>query len=245
MNNDSKTELINRVSELFVEDEDFYKKNETELKDAAMIRAQYQEEIKEYLKSNQLQDQLERAVHLISQPHFDVLTEPEYKMLLSELTKITEDKLTHPTPEILALLNDKKNGVVPFQKIFGVSTECLLTIYKLGYYFFEMKQYDNATDIFTFLIALNPTVADFCTALGLCYQQNEKWQEALTFFTLASNLNTDHIAAQISAINCYRRFGNMEGARIHFQAIENICKQRPEIAGPWKDIIEFLRVQLQ
>lgn len=201
-------------------------------------------DLKETLKTENLQNQLERAISIISQPHFDILTQSEDAEMQSNLLKISEDKITHPSPEVQELLKNK-DIVVPFQRIFGLTNNALFSIYKIGFYYFQNQKYEEATDIFTFLVALNPTVADFCTALGLCLQQKEKWDEALTFFTLASNLNADHIAAHISAINCYTKFGNKEGARIHLNAIENICSQRPEVAAPWKEIIEFYKSQIQ
>lgn len=242
--NDNKSDLIDRVAESLVENEESYQREATELKDASMIRTQRKEEIKEFLESGILQNQLSRAFNLLSQPAFDVLSKEESEQLQNDLAKITEDKLTNPSPEITERLRKDPNQIIPYQVFFGITDSSLLVIYKVGYNYFQGDKWDDALDIFTFLMTLNPMVADFCTALGLCYQQKDQWQEALSYFTLASELNADNIASHVAAICCYQRFGNKEGARLHLEKIESIFDTHPEMAPPWIRTVEFFKNQL-
>lgn len=236
--------IIEKMAERCVGDESLFEDQANSFKTAAMIREQRKREVVEYLESEALQKALLRAVNLLLSPESErVLSDEEMEDLQENLAKITADKLLNPSDEIKELIDKNQEEVIPYQQIFGLSNDSLLTIYKLGYHYFQNQNIDEAIDIFILLTTLNSTVADFYYALGLCYQQKQQWPDAVACFTFASYLNPAHVGARISLIECYQQLKDDTKASVYIDEVSRLQEECPEKVEPWLEIFQSLKNQ--
>lgn len=244
MDETEKTQLIEKIVDANIPDEAFYEDQASSFKSAAMIRQQIKNELVEFLESDALQESLLRAVELLLSDESGVfLTDQEQDELEQNLSKITEDKLMNPSDEIRKIAEEQHDIFISYQKIFDLSNDSLLIIYKLGHHYFQNQNIDEAIDIFTLLETLNPLVADFNYALGLCYQQKEQWLDAVTFLTLACNIDPSHVGARISLIECHQQLKNDQEVSKCIDEIKHIQEAEPEKVEPWLEVYESLKDQ--
>ena len=90
------------------------------------------------------------------------------------------------------------NGDVTFQDFFNLSDDVLLAWANQGYFFYNQGKYTEAATIFEGLVALNPNVAYYHTALGSILEAQEKYDEALEEFNTALKTDAKDICAMVN-----------------------------------------------
>lgn len=244
MDETEKTQLIEKIVDSTLPDESFYEDQANSFKTAAIIRAQKRQEMIDFLESEELQDSLSRAIKLLLSNEVQVLlTDEEEQELQENLSKISEDRLLNLPDKVKEGVDKSQNEAISYQKIFDISSDSLSIIYKVGHHYFQNGYIEQALDIFTLLETLNPSVADFNYALGLCYQQKEQWVDAVPFFIIASHLDPSHVGARISLIECHKQLGHDQEVSNYFNEIDRIQKSEPEKVKPWLDVYISLKNQ--
>lgn len=235
----SNNQVLEEIAESLLEPEEFYNNPLSPLSDPQIKRQQEKLKIIEFLSSGELPRQMNRALELIDEKAENILSGEQLDAFRNNLSEIKEDKFKNPSPEVLSKMNDASSNL-SYQEIFGISDESLKMIYNIGYLFFQDNEINEAIDIFTFLLILNPSIADFSYSLGLCYQQQGKWIDALSLSLLATHLNANHIAAHISAAECAKQIHDIPLYNSHVEELHRLKDSHPDEFQLWEGIVELL-----
>lgn len=108
---------------------------------------------------------------------------------------------------------DEPSSPLSLAQQLGISHNTLKTIYEIGNQLFIHKQYDEALNLFQAFVHLNNASYEAWVALGICFQQKEKWYHAINAYTMASLLSPAEILPYLYSCECFIALNNYEQAK--------------------------------
>lgn len=102
---------------------------------------------------------------------------------------------------------------VPFQNLFGITNEQMLSFYDVGLALDKEKHLADAADVFYLLCALNAQVESFWIALGYVEWKLEHYENALLAYTTAMLRNEDNFETQLNVAQCMAKLGHIGEAK--------------------------------
>lgn len=235
---DDREDFFEKIADGELPPEEHFIPLATPLKSAAQLREDYKQDLMVSLKSDDFKNSIKRAISVIAESHFDILTPEEVAEMGESFAKVTDDKINNPSSEIT---ETKPDEFISYQKLFGISDQTLTSIYKIAHDLAKKEKFDEAIDIFSFLMMLNPQIEDFTYGLGLCYQLKEDWSHALSYLNLACEANPNSVGAHVSSVECCKKLGDAQNVQIHLEAIEKIQKEEPQAVENWENVIESIK----
>jgi DnaJ homolog subfamily C member 7 len=109
------------------------------------------------------------------------------------------------------------------------------TLKNLGNEAFKAQKYEEAIDLYSQSIGLNPGESSYYSNRGLGYLRLKKYRESLNDCLKALDLNGDNIKAMLHASKCYINYGELN------QAFDLLTKARTTKPGD-QDILETLNL---
>lgn len=125
------------------------------------------------------------------------------------------------------LLVDGKPDMKPtdtFQSLLHLSNETLLWIYKIGHDCSQKEEKQDAVALFQLLTVLNPLVADYWVAYGICLRAIHQEMEALYAFSIATFMNPEQPSARYNAAEIFLDQKQTQEATAELEALEKIIQ---------------------
>lgn len=82
------------------------------------------------------------------------------------------------------------------------SEDVMLAFYQMGVRLYQNAQYEEGINAFIFLTHLSPEIQSFWTALGLCYEKNLEFVEAINCYEKAIHTDPTDFSPFYSLIRC-------------------------------------------
>ncbi len=123
-----------------------------------------------------------------------------------------------------------KEGMI-MQKELQISDGDMTHCYEIGQQLFARHNFKDAADVFLVLSALNPTVASFWKALGLCEEQNKSYDTAVMAYAIALLYNENDPFPIINSALCLKHIKEIDKAR---ELLHNAIQQyqnKPEFTA--------------
>lgn len=99
-----------------------------------------------------------------------------------------------------------KKGIL-FQEAFGFSEEQMREFYHFARRLCEEERFQDASDVFLVLTALNPYVCHFWLGLGLCDKIAQNYDVALFDYSMAVAVDRENPYPYYNIADCYKRLG--------------------------------------
>lgn len=115
-----------------------------------------------------------------------------------ELEPFRKENKTVTEKQLALLLKSGK----PLQEMCGYTSDMMTGIYQMGLDLYRSKDFNLCTDIYTFMISLNPYICWFWQMLGKCFHMQERYLEALYAFEVAINCNIYNFEGYLDAVRC-------------------------------------------
>ena len=125
----------------------------------------------------------------------------------SKLTK--DEKIEHAK----LLVKIFEGGMSP-KEAMAIKDEDLASMYSFGYSLANAGKYKEAREMFKYLYMLEPTRADFATALGVCHHQLKDYEYAANAYMVAFALNFEDPVPLFYAYDCFLNLNDTLGASI-------------------------------
>ncbi len=117
------------------------------------------------------------------------------------------------------------------QKELQISDGDMTHCYEIGQQLFAHHNFRDAADVFLVLCVLNPTVASFWKALGLCEENNKRYDTAVMAYAIALLHNENDPFPIINSALCLKQVKEIDKAR---ELLHNAIQQyqnKPEFAA--------------
>ena len=130
------------------------------------------------------------------------------------------------------------------QEIAQVSDEVIETLYQAAKRLYDKKLYDDAADIFGFVIGLNPS--NYAIWLGLANAQYMlgNFQEAIIALENVCKATPNDPACHLTASRCYAELGQLDKAIVALELSLAAIKES-QVCLDWKSGIEQEKMHLQ
>jgi type III secretion system low calcium response chaperone LcrH/SycD len=99
-----------------------------------------------------------------------------------------------------------------FQEILGYTDAVMEKFYQAAYGYFQQQKYEKASEAFTFLTTLNPTVFNYWLGLGMADQMCEEYHSALLAYAMASMVDVTNPIVHYHSASCHRSLLDDESA---------------------------------
>lgn len=116
------------------------------------------------------------------------------------------------TKKAIEILEECKNTLDPNLSILSL----------LGRLYYENKFYEEAKNIYLFIIKLSPTNIDSFNVLGLCYESLFNYEKADYYFNEGLKINEKNIDILCNLGNLKRSLGNFSDARVLYDKVLDI-----------------------
>lgn len=146
------------------------------------VDAMMQDLEKGFIKKEEI---ITKAMELIGEQIL-LLSPAEKEPIQEELDQLEGKVLTLFSGNLEIQENDTLASVL------GFSTSTFAWIYTVAYQFYQSKELEKASIIFSLLTHLNPLVFDYWIALALTQKAQNDDQNAITSFSMASFLNPEN-----------------------------------------------------
>lgn len=104
--------------------------------------------------------------------------------------------------DIEGLVSRLREGLSTLSLTSRYTRDELDTIYALGWSHLSRGQADTALRLFLFLTDYAPTAPTYLTGLGVCLQQCDRYEEALTVFSWVGTLDGENVEATLRSAEC-------------------------------------------
>ena len=129
---------------------------------------------------------------------------------------------------------------IPIQEICAYSNNILLNFYEIASYFLTEKQQENAINSFSFLCDLNPNVASLWIGLGLSFESNKEYMQAMEALQKAISLEPSDFAPYLGMIRCCQELHDFTKV---IECLEE-AEKNPSTQNDAEEALEYIK-QLQ
>ena len=163
---------------------------------------------------------MHRLVDMLRDP--DVLqvlgAQPQIAQALGQMVTIATVITKQMQPSLQLMASGKT-----LQDILEVSDETLRSMYVLSRYLYEHQFYEEACGAFYLLSLINPSYSTFWMGLGSCEYILQRYQEALSAYAFASQIDPKDPTPHILAARCHLALGNLAAAMASVSVAEMSC----------------------
>ena len=152
-------------------------------------------------------------------------SEPRVIKALGEMMAVAAAVTNHLEPSLRSLAAGES-----LQSILQISDETLQSLYFLSRYLYEHQQYEEACGAFYLLSVINPSYTTFWIGLGNCEYLLQRYQEALSSYSFASQVESSNPTPQILAARCHLALGNLAAATACISIAELSCTDLASLA---------------
>lgn len=233
-------ELVESQVESLIQDDSYYQFLSTPLKPASSIKQQHRKELVDFFKLTELRSQLDLAQDLILGALPDLISPQQFTKVKNEMDASSAHFIqfiqSHTEED-----EENKEKPILFQEMFGFSDETLLHVYDLGVSLIGKGKIQDASVVFIFLTTLAPHVSSYWIALGVCYQELNRYQEAIMAFSAAKFLKPMDPASSFYIIESYLALKETEKAKNEIGELKNILTNlEDEDKKTWEQKIKSL-----
>lgn len=190
------------------------------LASAELLKHRQKEELEQLFNFHPTLKRLDRAFDILKNHHI-VFMEPTEDASRKAMAKQIAQELKEA-----GLEGNHPNHT--FSDILCIPHEKMDAAYSVGKELFEKKHFVEACDIFFLLTQLNPYYANVWIAMGLCWQNQQVYDEALGNFTIAILLNDKNPEPYLSSIECFLALKDPEQAQTMLKLVTPIIEQHRE-----------------
>lgn len=101
---------------------------------------------------------------------------------------------------------------VPPKNAMGISDEELTQLYSFAYHQFTGEKYEDARELFKFLLTLDPANHSYATCLGVCHHRLKNYEFALQAYMLAAFLDRTDPLPLFYAYDCFQHLNDEASA---------------------------------
>lgn len=206
-------------------------------------------EFKEMLKgiTQEIKIRIGKAIEAIKAYKTEVLDSNEINELNKDI-QILHDKILNMnvkeweeqfSSNQADLSQDDKKEMLSIKKILGISNTTLYYFYKIGYFLFNKHLTASAADIFFFNALLNPYVKDYWMALGIAELENQKYDEALEAFQVASIMDLKDPEPNLTCAEISLLQKNIIKAAENYKEAKERIQNLPD-SSPWRERLEII-----
>lgn len=176
-------------------------------------------------------DELAKSANRLLDDSFDLLEK------LPDFIKNAKSK------RILNQAPNEQSSLLSLAQQLGISHNTLKTIYEIGNELFIHKQYDEALNLFQAFVHLDNVSYEAWVALGICFQQKEKFYQAINAYTMASLLSPAEILPYLYSCECFIALNNYAQAKGCLELAEYFKKKHRLTTHT--DLLKKLHKQIQ
>ena len=117
-------------------------------------------------------------------------------------------------------------------------------MYTLGRYFYEHDDYDNAGQLFAWIVGMDPYNRDFTFSLGATRQMQGRYEDALEWLATSLAFDITDPAPAFHMAQCLLKLGKGAEAREMLEISLNYAKEEthPELRGQVQNLLSLLPV---
>lgn len=145
--------------------------------------------------------------------------------LSQERPQLFTGKVIEDINSIAALSEQEIVEGVTLQELAHVDDTSMGVLYQAAKRIFEQKRFDDAADIFSFLMGLNRNTFAFCIGLANAEYQRKAYKEALSLYSYMCKAWPNNPVCYLSASHCHKALNEPD------QAIAVLENARTAIAG--------------
>lgn len=211
-------DLVESQVEASLQADPYYEFLSTPLKPASSIKKEHREQLTNFFKMTELRSHLEMAQNLILALLPDLISPQQFAKVKNEI----DNSGAHFLQFIESQNDEPSETPILFQEMFGLSDDTILHIYDLGVSLIGNKKMQEAIIVFTFLTTLAPHVSSYWVALGVCFQETNRHQDAITAFSAAKFLKPMDPAPLFYTIESYLLLKETEKANLELEELKNV-----------------------
>lgn len=213
-------ELIDKEVDTLIEKDAFYQLLSTPIKPASVIKQQHRRQLVEFFKLTDLHTQLDAAQSIILNGLPNLISSQDFSKVKDEIDKSPDHFFSFV--EMQEEEDEKPENPVLLQQMFGLSNETLLHVYDFGANLLENGNIQDACALFTFLTTLAPHVSSYWIALGVCFQELNKKEDAIISFGAANFLEPMDPAPLFYILECYLALKETDKAKLEVDELKKI-----------------------
>lgn len=224
-------ELFDSEINAITSDDSVYDYHATSLKPAHVIKQQHIEQIQEFLKFRELIEQIGKSHDLLMYYLPGRVSNVEMTRINDEIAGINK----HFMKFLLSLEGESSERPILLQEICGFSDETMLDIYSLALDLMNEGNYSVAFTLLVLISALAPHVPSYWIAEGICLQELNRHEEAITLFEGLRLLDPRNPAPYAYSMASYAATQEEEKAKETLKTFKWVMQTYD---GPDKEIFE-------
>lgn len=156
-------------------------------------------------------------------------------MAIKETIEEALGKLGKDQPEVRQAV--EKLGVDLFDKqilpkdAIGLNEEMIEGMYSFGYRLYNSGKYDQAIQLFRFLMLLDPTQPKFMLGLAACFHMQKEYQDAAAIYMICSILDIENPIPHYHVSDCYIEMQQPDLASLALEQCILRCGDKSEYVG--------------
>ena len=132
----------------------------------------------------------------------------------------------------------KDDGIL-FQQAFGFTESQMQDFYQFARWLCEQERFQDASDVFLVLTALNPYVGHFWLGLGLCDKIEGDYKSALFDYSMAMAVDKENAFVYYNIADCYYRLGDFNSAKEFVELCIEKCPLSSDYEGLEQEAMKF------
>jgi tetratricopeptide (TPR) repeat protein len=123
-------------------------------------------------------------------------------------------------------INNSKDDDMSLSDILQIDTQSIKNAYQLGLKLIEQNAFEEASEVFYFLLTISPNIAILWTALGYSYQNLNQSEKASNAYLMAHALDPSNVEPLFFAIEMLVEMKDFSGALQCLSFIETQIKEK-------------------
>lgn len=209
-------DIVKSQIEAFIPDESHYKMFATPLKPPSAFRQAHRDNLMDFFKFEELQEQLDEAPKIILNLMPNYLSSEDFNRIKNEL-----NKSIHHFILVAISMSETSEKPILLKDLFGITDDSLMRIYELGVDLVKKNNYKDGNILFVFLTTMTPYVPSFWIAQGVCLQALNRHEDAIEIFKTAKLLKPNDPVPSVYLIESYLNLKNSNEAKIELDALQD------------------------
>lgn len=148
---------------------------------------------------------------------------------VSEAAKNIGEQLKETNSEAYSkILKKATEGTVTPKDVLKISDAQIESIYAQAYRFYNTGKYKDASDLFRYLMMLNPTEAKYTLGLAACFHLMKDFEAAAQIYLLCNVLDDKSPIPAFHASDCYLQMKDKVSALVSLNMAIKKAGDRPE-----------------
>ena len=152
----------------------------------------------------------------------------EEKQVAEAAKKLGEDLKNSETEAYTQILKKASEGSVTPKDVLKISDAQIESIYAQAYRFYNTGKYKDATELFRYLMMLNPTEAKYALGLAACFHLMKDFEAAAQIYLLCNMLDDKSPIPAFHASDCYLQMKDKVSALVSLNMAIKKAGDKPE-----------------